>query len=156
MMCLKLDRNFEKDLKKVLKKFDRLTSMDSISPDEQPKKTPKKGVYFFSEGDVCLYVGRSNNVRKRYKMHVGKNLNADGGNFAFKIARGELGRQADELSRKGVMELEGFEVEFRNAKKRIKAMGFRCVRECDQRVQALLEHYAIVALGADYNDFGTH
>ncbi|WP_154660911.1 GIY-YIG nuclease family protein [Microvirga lotononidis] len=30
---------------------------------------PSRGVYLFSEGEGHLYVGRSNNLRRRYGLH---------------------------------------------------------------------------------------
>lgn len=57
-----------------------------------PKPMPMKGVYLFSEGEKHMYVGRSNNLRRRYGHHCNPGSPHNQAVFAFKIARRTTGR----------------------------------------------------------------
>jgi hypothetical protein len=81
--------------------------------------------------------------------------------FAFKLAREATGKntasyKAGDDSRAGLMLNPEFKAASEAAKARIRRMDFRFVEERDQNVQALLEIYCTLALGAKYNDFNTH
>lgn len=49
--------------------FQRLVKMQPISAARLPRIMPERGVYLFSDGTTHLYVGRSNNIRRRIGLH---------------------------------------------------------------------------------------
>ncbi len=120
-----------------------------------------QGVYLFSEGDQHLYIGRSNNLRQRYRQHSTPGSQHNQAVFAFKLARVATGRikpayVSGNDSRKGLLENAEFMEAFKQAKRRVRRMDYRFVEEADQTRQALLEIYCAVVLGCLYNDFDTH
>lgn len=121
---------------------------------------PLSGIYLFSDGDVPLYVGRSNRLRKRYFLHTREGSQHNQASFAFRLAAEGLNLPPASYTKQGsrrvVASTDEFIQEFSSAKKRIRAMSYRYVEETDQTRQALLEIYAAVLLRTPYNDFGTH
>ncbi len=122
---------------------------------------PSSGVYLFSEGDKHLYVGRSNNLRLRYRGHCSPSATYKRAAFAFQLARKATGKTKASYkpgteNRSGLMQNAEFETAFTRSKERILAMDYRFVQEPHQLRQALLEIYCAVALNTPYNDVGTH
>ncbi len=67
---------------------------------------------------------------------------------------GEQGGHSSELSRQDLQ--EKYEDKYQEQRKRIREMEVRTVEIDDQRVQAVLEIYSILALGTTkYNSFQT-
>ena len=117
------------------------------------------GVYLFSEGGRPIYVGRSRNIRQRYRAHL--TLSHNSGSFAFLMARLNTGTlQASykpDGSRQKLQEDPVFRSAFQSARDRIKSMDFQYVVEADPVTQCLLEVYCALALKTDkYNKFDTH
>lgn len=142
-------------------KFEALMAMPPFRAGKLPKLMPTKGVYLFSEGDLHLYVGRSNKMRSRYGRHCNPGATDRMAAFAFKLACEATGRttasyKMGDDSRKGLMLNAEFVAAFKSAKERIREMDYRFVEETDQNAQALLEIYCTLALNARYNDFDTH
>jgi hypothetical protein len=142
-------------------KFEHLMSTPPCRGGVFPKPMPKQGVYLFSEGDAYLYVGRSNKIRSRWGRHCNPGATHRMAAFAFKLAREAMGKMTasyknDDNSRANLMLDPAFRAAFDDAKRRIRAMDFRFVEECDPNAQALLEIYCTLALNARYNDFDTH
>jgi len=142
-------------------KFEQLIALTPCTAGKFPKNMPKRGVYLFSEGEVHLYVGRSNTIRARYGRHCNAGSSHKKAAFAFKLAREATGKtkasyKKGEDSRDGLMLNSEFVAAFISAKARIRKMDFRFVEETDPNAQALLEIYCTLALGASYNDFDTH
>lgn len=128
---------------------------------EAPSKaaTPKSGIYLFSEGNRHLYVGRSNRIAERYRLHCGPSAKENQASFAWKLTAEVMGHKATYRKgegRKDKILIPEFANTFRLAKERIRAMDYRFVEEADQTRQALLEAYVCIALGTPYNDFDTH
>jgi hypothetical protein len=135
--------------------------MEPAKNGKLPTDMPKEGVYLFSEGDRHLYVGRSNRLRGRYGGHCNPGATHNTAAFAFKLAREATGNteatyKPGKGSRAGLMKDPEFAAAFDAAKARIRNMDYRYVKETNQIRQALLEMYCAIALGAPYNDFGTH
>lgn len=142
-------------------KYEKLMAMPPCGAGRFPKGMPKQGVYLFSEGELHLYVGRSNKIRARYGRHCNPGATDRMAAFAFKLAREATGRttasyKAGDDSRKGLMQNPEFSAAFKAAKARIREMDFRFVEETDQNAQALLEIYCTLVLNAHFNDFNTH
>ena len=121
------------------------------------RKTP--GVYLFSEGETALYVGRTNDLRSRYKSHHGQSVKDSP--LAFRLAREVTGfvkptYQPGEGSRKSLLQHPTFSEAYAAQKVRIAAMDWRYVVEADPIRQCLLEVYCAVVLKTSYNDFDNH
>ncbi|MBZ9699543.1 MULTISPECIES: hypothetical protein [unclassified Mesorhizobium] len=106
--------------------------------------TPKSGIYLFSEGSKHLYVGRSNRIAERYRLHCGPSAKENQASFAWKLTAEVMEHKATYRKgegRKDKIVIPEFADAFRLAKERIRAMEYRFVEEADQTRQALLEAY---------------
>lgn len=140
--------------------LERLLAMRPVQTAALPRAMPKRGVYLCSEGDIHLYVGRSNRLRERIRNHGNPVATHRQAAFAFRLAREATGHlkasYRPEGSRRALMENASFAEAFRAAKARISRMAVRFVEEADPVRQCLLEVYVALALGARYNDFDNH
>lgn len=123
-----------------------------------PKDMPSAGIHLFSEAGRPLYVGRTNNLRKRLQYHTRNNHNQ--ATFAFLLARHKTGRLKASYpprgSRKDLLTDPEFRAAFDAARKRICRMDVQFVEEADPIRQALLEVYAALEPRAEYNNFDNH
>jgi hypothetical protein len=122
---------------------------------------PERGVYLLSEGEHNLYVGRSNNIRKRIARHCKPGATHRMAAFAFRLAREATGHKKasykkGEGSRAALMDDPLFVDAFSSAKQRIRKMHLRFIEETNPVQQALLEIYVAVVLATPYNDFDNH
>ncbi len=140
--------------------FEKLLAQSPMRPVKLPPGLPGAGVYLFTEGGRHLYVGRSNNLRRRMQRHGSVGATYKQAAFAFRLAREQTGKlkatYKTEGSRAHLMEDPEFALAFSNAKRRICEMDLRFVEESDPLRQAVLEMYVAVALGTPYNDFDNH
>jgi hypothetical protein len=119
----------------------------------------KSGVYLFTENGRHLYVGRSNDIRKRYQLHCTPGATHNQASFAFRLAREMTGKRT--VYKKGpdnrsqLVADPAFAQAFVEAKRRIREMEYRWVEEGDQTRQAMLEIYCSTVLKAPYNSFKT-
>ena len=118
---------------------------------------PQEGVYAFYEHGEPIYVGRSNGMRQRIRQHGAVSSRHGSATFAFKLLlekKGEPGRHRSSAPRKELEERHS--EEYSRQRERIRNMTVRVVEIEDQRVQAVFETYAILALGTTrYNTFHT-
>jgi hypothetical protein len=141
-------------------RFAELLALPPVTYASLPRSLPQRAIYLFSRGSEHLYVGRTNNLRRRLRGHCSPGSRHFSAVFAFKIARIESGRitpsYKKEGSRASLAEDPVFKPIFVDAKKRIAGMDIRYVGENDPVRQALLEIYVATALGTPYNDFDNH
>jgi excinuclease UvrABC nuclease subunit len=134
--------------------------MEPVRAEKLPQSIPKRGIYLFSDGEIHLYVGRTNNLKRRLQNHCRASSNHNTATFAFRIARQETGlTQASYKSSGSRNELQKdsvFGPAFSAAKARIKSMNLRFVEEDDATRQALLEIYVATILETQFNDFENH
>ena len=121
------------------------------------RNLPRKGVYAFYENGEAIYVGRSNRIRDRIREHGAESSKHESATFAYKLMLEEVGEQGGHSSQLSRHDLQNqYEDKYRGQRKRIREMEVRTVAIEDQRVQAVLEIYAILALGTTkYNSFQT-
>ncbi|MEP1229430.1 MAG: hypothetical protein ABJG88_02020 [Litorimonas sp.] len=160
-MSIDLDPKFSIYLKDLEVKKNALVQSKCIASkkDLPPNKT--KGVYYFAENNVPLYVGRSNDIKDRYGRHCNQGATDNQAAFAFKLAREATGfvdasYKSGPFTRKGLMKNPDFIKAFNKAKSRLREMEFRFVVENDPLKQCLLEIYCATCLNAKYNDFDNH
>ncbi len=156
-----MDAKFISHIEALKPQLSRLLEMPPVSPISLPNKMFKRGVYLLSEGDKHLYVGRSNDIKKRIGRHCRPGATHRMAAFAFRLAREATGNlkatyKKGEGSRTALMEDVTFVAAFNVAKERIRIMNLRFVEEIDPVRQALLEIYVAVVLNTPYNDFDNH
>ncbi len=156
-----MDSQFISYIEALKPKLIELLKMPPVTPEILPKIMPEKGIYLLSEGEQHLYVGRSNNIRKRIARHSNPGATHRMAAFAFRLAREKTGyRKATykkgEGSRDSLMQDPIFIASFSSAKERIRKMSLRFVEEANPVTQALLEIYVAVVLNTPYNDFDNH
>ena len=121
---------------------------------EEHRKAPPKGVYVLYENDKPIYVGRSNDMTRRIREHGAESSNRNSATFALKLLRESLN---DPEGTSAHIEKAYIE-EYRQQRKRVRAMPFRAVSIPDQLEQTLFEIYCVLEMGTAprYNDFMTH
>lgn len=140
--------------------FKKLIAMTPVSGACLPQSMPKRGIYLFSDGSKHLYVGRSDNIRRRIGNHCRASSQHNQATFAFRMARVETGRTEAAYSalgsRSSLAREEVFGPAFLACKTRIRSLDLRFVEEVDPTRQALLEIYAATVLETPFNDFENH
>jgi hypothetical protein len=115
-----MDAKFVSHVEALKPQLSRLLAMQPVTPESLPTKMFKKGVYVLSDDDKHLYVGRSNDIKKRIGRHSSFGATHRMAAFAFRLAREETGNlkatyKKGEGSRSALMEDEKFVAAF-NAK----------------------------------------
>lgn len=155
-----MNQKFRKLVEDLEPAFQALVQKRPVTSAALPRDLLKRGVYLFSEAGKHLYVGRTDNLRRRIQDHSRESSNHNKATFAFRIARRETGRTQASYSTPGSRgELETdpvFGPAFGRAKARIRSMELRFVEEGDPTRQALLEIYAVTVLETPFNDFENH
>ena len=148
-----MDTVFWEAIEKMKPLMDRLKGSEERHWDEY-SYAPQNGVYVFYENSHPMYVGRSNNMRNRIREHGADSSDRYSATFAFKLLRQALNDpkgRAEDIER-------DHKDEYRQQRKRVRAMTFQAVAITDQLEQTLFETYAIIEMGTapKYNDFETH
>jgi predicted GIY-YIG superfamily endonuclease len=153
-----MNKEFTSKVKQLPGLLERL-SKAPLKPWSDLGILPPKGVYVFYENGKPLYVGRSDNMRKRLNQHGWPSSNQNKAPFAFNMAKKEAIKKGIDINRKRE-ELERdktFAALFLEAKARVSMMSVRAIEIDDPIVQTLFEVYASIALRTEeYNYFGTH
>jgi len=154
----KIMNEFALAVKDVEQKCLSLLSSKSYPMHELPAELPAAGVYLLSEKGDALYVGRTNNLRKRLQNHTRNSHNQ--ATFAFLLARKETGNMKATYqksgSRKDLLKQPLFREAFENSRTRIRGMDVQFIEESNPIRQTLLEICAALQAGAKYNDFDNH
>ncbi|MCZ7936654.1 GIY-YIG nuclease family protein [Agrobacterium salinitolerans] len=148
-------------VERLHEKYEVLTQSEPLSAKQLPPKERGAGVYTFSDNGKVIYVGRTNNVKKRFAQHTGDGAKHNQAALAFKFARQILNipkptYKPDEYSRANLMLSEKFMETFLTEKRRLRALEFRFVEESDPTRQALLEIYVSEVCDSPNNDFDNH
>lgn len=157
-----MDERFAAHVEALRPSLKKLLAMAPFQYASLPRVMPLAGIYVLSENGRNLYVGRSNNIRRRLGRHCNPGATHRMAAFAFRLAREATGRLEATYApgaggtRDELMLDTNFVTAFNAAKARIRAMEFRFVEEADPTRQALLEIYIAVTLETPYNDFDTH
>jgi predicted GIY-YIG superfamily endonuclease len=140
--------------------FQRLIQMQPVNAERLPRTMPMKGIYLFSDNTEHLYVGRSNNIRRRIGLHCRPGSQHNQATFAFRMARHQTGRNdaayTTSGSRSEMVKDAVFGPAFTACKVHIRTLGLRFVEENDATRQALLEIYTATVLETPFNDFENH
>lgn len=140
--------------------YQKLVSMVPVNASSLPRSMPTQGIYLFSDGEKSLYVGRSNNIRRRIGLHCRPGSQHNQATFAFRMARLQTGRTEAAYTAAGSRSVLVKDVEFgpvfTTCKARIRQFDLRFVEVKDPTRQALLEIYVATVLETPFNDFENH
>jgi len=149
---------FDQLIADVKQKFVEICDSPKHTITHLPKNMPEAGIYLFSENRAPLYVGRTNNLRKRLQYHTRNNHNQ--ATFAFLLARHETGKLKASYqprgSRQDLLSDPAFRTAFDDARQRIRTMNVQWVAEADPIRQTILEVFTAFQTNAKYNDFDNH
>jgi hypothetical protein len=155
-----MNLKFAKLVESLEPAFQRLVQMTPVSAARLPRVMPSRGIYLFSEGERHLYVGRTDNIRRRIGNHCRASSGHNQATFAFRMARTETGllraAYTTSGSRGHMAKDQVFGPVFVASKQRVRALDLRFVEETDPTRQALLEIYAATVLETPFNDFANH
>lgn len=156
-----MNETFARHVEALHPSFERLLAMTPFTFGQLALQVlPSRGVYLFSEGERHLYVGRSNTIRSRLRLHCRPGSTENQASFAFLLTREACGvpkaTYRPEGSRRHLLTQEVFAKSFLEQKERMRAMHIRAVEEVDSNRQALLEMYVAISLSTRYNDFDNH
>lgn len=151
---------FRSLLENIPSLFRKLQGIEPVDIKDFPTKCIKKGVYLFTDPDTneYLYVGRSDNIRRRWGLHRNNGSQHNQASFALRIARDKTNTKPDYKlgTENQFLKYPDFKRAFEDAKKQIQKMKFRYVEVVDPETQCLLEFYAAVTLDTPYNNFENH
>ena len=146
---------FDQVIACVREKFGNLCACPKHHIPDLPKTA---GVYLLSDNGCPLYVGRTNNLRKRLQNHIRNNHNQ--ATFAFLLARHRTGKLKASYKPKGsqrdLLNDPQFRAAFDAARERIRRMDVQFVEEKDPIRQAILEVFVAFETKAKFNNFDNH
>ena len=152
-----MNPDFQKIINQMEPLLEELMTSSPHTIEDGLRNLPRKGVYAFYENGKAIYVGRSNRIRDRIREHGAESSRHESATFAYKLMLEEVGEQGGHSSKSSRQDLQQkYENEYKGQRKRIREMKVRGVAIEDQKVQAVFEIYAILALGTTkYNPFQT-
>ena len=155
-----MHEQFRQHAESLYPAFELLQRSEPFTFASLPKILPKAGIYLFTEANRHLYVGRTNDIRKRLQQHCRPGSTQNSAPFAFRLAREARNvlkaTYKTSGSRANLVQDPDFAQAFSAAKARLGAMHIRVVEESHPLRQALLEMYVAVSLETPYNDFDNH
>lgn len=155
-----MNPKFAKFVESLEPAFQRLVQMQPVKASHLPRSMPTHGIYLFSDGAKHLYVGRSNNIRNRVRLHCRPGSQHNQATFAFRMARHQTGRMNAAYTTAGsrgeMVKDAVFGPVFVACKENIRSLNLRFVEELDPTRQALLEIYTATVLETPFNDFENH
>lgn len=119
---------------------------------------PRRGIYALFENGRPIYVGRSNNIKRRLSGHSNQGSDRSISTFAFKLAIKEFESRYHQttvgIKRQDLKTNSDFAAVFAEAKTRVSEMGIKAVGVDDPVAQTVFEVYAAVRLGTlEFNSF---
>ena len=119
-----------------------------------PVEGKNSGIYVLYEKNQPVYVGRTRNLKQRFRAHISPNHNS--ASYALKRVRKRIGREASykkEGSRSWIV--EHHRDEFLEEIETIKRMAYRFIQVSDNIDQYFLEYIAEAHLGLDHDSLNT-
>jgi predicted GIY-YIG superfamily endonuclease len=138
-------------------RIERINNSPFVTKDDF-KHLPKKGIYVFYENGKPIYVGRSKNLRQRFRQHRHQSSGHNSATFAFMIARLDAEKEGVNIKRTRE-ELQNdpvFSPIFSKTKTRVSEMQIQVLPMDDPIEQTLFEVYAALELNTEYNNWETH
>jgi hypothetical protein len=152
-------KTYAQVLASVKVKYRALLKSSKHPVSNMPLSLAVSGIYILSDDSGPLYIGRSDNVRRRLQWHTHNSHSQ--ATLAFLMARRSTGNVEPScrttLSRAALLKSDrSFRRAFDRARKDIRAMRVQHVRVEDAATQAVLEVATALLLKTPFNDFGNH
>ncbi|HWR51343.1 MAG TPA: GIY-YIG nuclease family protein [Bryobacteraceae bacterium] len=156
-----MNTDFQNAISGLEGKCAMLLAMQPVAVAEAKGIGSVAGVYLLSQGTKHLYVGRSNNIRRRLRLHCqGARNQAPLAKQLAMLHLSQAGVPLPSAYRKGNKEFYGTDPQFcrafKNAKVTVASSSVRFVEEREPVAQALLEIYVALAMKTPFNDFDVH
>jgi len=150
-----MNAEFDRCIRELPKLMEQLRKEPLLPPNDLPS-IPSQGIYVFYEDTTPIYVGRSNNMRRRIKEHCAASSTHHSATFAFKLAKMQE-KGAVKRTDNALAQDPAFANTFAQKRQTVSKMCVRVIEINDQITQYLFEAYAVLELGTtEYNDFWTH
>lgn len=122
------------------------------------KNIPERGIYVFYENGRPIYVGRSKNLKQRFRQHRQPSSDHHSATFAFMIAKQDAEKAGIDIKRtRDQLDKDTqFSRIFDIAKKRVSDMQVQVLSMDNPIEQTLFEVYAALELKTEYNHWDTH
>jgi len=135
----------------------KLTDDSPVLPYEL-ENIPKRGIYVFYENGKPIYVGRSKNLKQRFRQHRQQSSGHNSATFAFMIAKLDAEKVGVDIkrTREELQDDPVFSPIFSKTKKRVSEMQVQVLQMDDPIEQTLFEVYAALELNTEYNNWETH
>ena len=150
-----------KEYQEIISRFPdymkKLTKDSPVLPNKLDN-IPKRGIYVFYENGKPIYVGRSKNLKQRFRQHRQQSSGHNSATFAFMVAKLDAEKVGVDIKRTRV-ELQNdsvFSPIFSKTKRRISEMQVQVLQMDDPIEQTLFEVYAALELKTEYNNWETH
>ena len=125
------------------------------------------GIYIFYEKKEPIYVGRTNNLNQRIRLHIRNSSKEESATFVFNLAKKQIIKNNEDsilfngerkVTRKELMKKPKFISMFNEKKKLVQNMKLKYIEENDDVIQTILEPYISVKLKTNnkYNSFRNH
>ncbi len=149
------DTGFSKIIEKMPKLLEELMK-DSPRMRDNLGEIPERGIYVFYEGEIPIYVGRSNSLKTRILGHGRDGSRHNSATFAFLLAKEKMGKNLPQGTRGELEKRPDFAAAYSKEKRRVSQMGVQVVGIEDPIEQTIFEVYASLALETNYNSFENH
>jgi hypothetical protein len=152
-----LNPEYEVRLQEADRLLDELVAAPAVALTNFGAVPGKPGVYVISEGGSDLYVGRTKNLKQRFRNHTSGR--PEQSSFAFRLARKDSGNIKATYkhigSRKNLMGDVRFKKSFDQNVTRVRGMTARYVLINCPLMQHMFEVYAAISLRTPFNEFAT-
>lgn len=157
MSSRRINSEYEARLQQADQLLEDLGAQQPISLKNFGAVPAKPGVYVISEGGIDLYVGRTKNLKQRFRNHTSGR--PEQSSFAFRLARKGSGHLKATYkptgSRKKLMLDQQFHDAFDQSIGRVRGMTARYVMIDCPLMQHMFEVYAAISLRTPFNEFTT-
>ncbi|WP_135604937.1 hypothetical protein [Methanococcoides sp. NM1] len=120
---------------------------------------PECGIYVYYKDRIPLFVGRSDNMKKRIMAQSRKGSTHHSAPFAFLLARNKAIAKGMDIENKTRNELINdplFNDLFIQSKEEVSKMSIRYVEVKNPEEQTIFQVYASMELNTEFNKFETH
>lgn len=118
-----------------------------------------RGIYVFYENEKAIYVGRTNNIKKRINAHIQRGSGSEKASFAFNLAkRNFLIDNEIKMKRKDFIDKDEFRKIFEDHKSNLANLDFKFIVIDNDILQTMFEPYLAYKLGTypHNNTFENH
>ncbi len=149
------------EFQKIIEKFpgymNELQGVPPVSYSEL-NDIPKMGVYVYYENEKPVYVGRSKNIRQRFRQHRQQSSGHNSATFAFRLAKHDAEKRGIDIhrTREKLQNDDKFIPIFSESKRRVSVMKIQVIQMNDPVEQTLFEVYAALKMKTEYNTWETH